>query len=117
MVKRFNLTMKGSRNLDISEIPEKRAAVGLISREVEICNARGLHARAAARFVKCAETFDANIQVTKDDQTVGGTSIMGLMMLAAAKGSRIRISAEGKNADEALDALENLICERFGEKD
>lgn len=88
-----------------------------LTREVKICNSRGLHARASARFVKSAEAFDARIQVSKDDQTVGGTSIMGLMMLAAAKGTTISISAEGIQAEEALDALEALVSDRFGEMD
>ena len=90
---------------------------GRLSREVEICNTRGLHARASARFVKCAEGFNADIQVSKDGQTVGGTSIMGLMMLAASTGSRITISATGLEAEQALDSLEQLICDRFGEED
>lgn len=93
------------------------AAAEYVSREVEICNARGLHARASASFVKCAETFNANIEVSKDGQTVGGTSIMGLMMLAAGNGSRIIISARGNQAAEALDALEQLVRSKFGEKD
>lgn len=95
----------------------EQTATTRLNREVKICNARGLHARASARFVKCAEGFDARIQVSKDDQTVGGTSIMGLMMLAAAKGTRLSISAEGNQAREALEALEQLVCDRFGEKD
>lgn len=88
-----------------------------LTRAVQICNARGLHARASARFVKTAGAFDARIFVSKDDQTVGGTSIMGLMMLAASKGTSISISAEGKQAVEALDTLEALVSDRFGEKD
>jgi len=90
---------------------------GRISRDVEIRNTRGLHARASARFVKCAETFDADIRVSKDGQTVGGTSIMGLMMLAAATGNRIRISAAGAEAEQALEALAQLISDRFGEEE
>ena len=94
----------------------EQAAAELISREVQICNTRGLHARASASFVKCAETFSAKIEVSKDGQKVEGTSIMGLMMLAASNGSRILISARGAQAEEALDALEKLVCSRFGEK-
>jgi phosphocarrier protein len=83
--------------------------------EIEITNARGLHARASAKFVKCAEQFDADIQVTRDGQTVPATSIMGLMMLAAQMGSTIVIEASGREADLALAALTRLITGRFGE--
>lgn len=78
-------------------------------------NTRGLHARAAAKFVKCVETFDANVIVTKDDNNVSGTSIMGLMMLAASKGSSINLSINGAEAEEALNALELLVGDKFGE--
>jgi phosphocarrier protein HPr len=83
--------------------------------DVLICNRKGLHARASAKFVKCAETFNANIQVTRDGQTVGGTSIMGLMMLGAFLGTTIRIEAEGPEAPEAIEALVALVCDGFGE--
>ena len=63
--------------------------------EVQICNKKGLHARASAKFVKCAETFKASVRVTRDGQSVGGTSIMGLMMLAAGPGTMILIEAKG----------------------
>jgi phosphocarrier protein HPr len=86
-----------------------------LSRELEIINTRGLHARASAKFVKCAEQFDADIKVTRDGQTVPATSIMGLMMLAAQMGSTILIEATGREAAPALDALSRLIAERFGE--
>jgi phosphocarrier protein len=82
-----------------------------------IINARGLHARASARFVKCAEGFDADITVSKDGQSVPGTSIMGLMMLAAAPGSEIAVEAAGPQAQEALDALEALVAARFDEEE
>ena len=88
-----------------------------VTRDFTICNMRGLHARASAKFVQCAESFDAEITVCKDGQCVGGTSIMGLMMLSAGKGSSVQISATGPQADEALTALETLICERFGESE
>ena len=86
-----------------------------LTRDLLIANKRGLHARASARFVQCAERFDAEITVTKDSTTVGGTSIMGLMMLAAAPGSVIHLSAEGPEAEAALDALAALVNDRFGE--
>lgn len=78
-------------------------------------NKRGLHARAAAKFVKCVESFDANVIVTKDDNNVSGTSIMGLMMLAASKGSSINLSIKGAEAEDALKALEVLVGDKFGE--
>lgn len=80
-----------------------------------IANSRGLHARASAKFVKCAEKFNANILVSRDGQTVPGTSIMGLMMLAAQPGSEIEVEASGADAEEALDALEALVKGRFDE--
>jgi phosphocarrier protein HPr len=88
-----------------------------LKRSISIVNRRGLHARASARFVKCAEAFDAEVRVTKDGQTVGGTSIMGLMTLAAAPGCAIELEAEGREAAAALDALTKLIEEGFGETD
>jgi len=88
-----------------------------LRRSLTIVNRRGLHARASARFVKCAESFDAEVRVTKDGQTVGGTSIMGLMTLAAAPGCTIDLEAEGPEAAQALDALTKLIDEGFGETD
>jgi phosphocarrier protein len=84
---------------------------------VTIVNRKGLHARASAKFVKCAEQFDADIRVTRDGQSVGGTSIMGLMMLAASIGSSITIEAEGPEAPEAIEALVQLIADKFGEDD
>ena len=85
------------------------------TRAIRIINKRGLHARASARFVKCAEQFDAVVRVSKDGHVVGGTSIMGLMMLAASPGCTIHISASGAQAEEALEALRQLVEERFGE--
>ncbi|MEP4377827.1 MAG: HPr family phosphocarrier protein [Alphaproteobacteria bacterium] len=87
-----------------------------LSEVVEITNARGLHARAAAQFVRLAETFNADIFVEKDGSKVPGTSIMGLMMLAAAPGSRITIGASGVDARAALDALVALVSDGFGEE-
>jgi phosphocarrier protein len=86
-----------------------------LRREVEIVNTRGLHARASAKFVKCAEQFDADISVSRDGQSVPATSIMGLMMLAAQMGSTILIEASGRDAEPALDALASLVASRFGE--
>ncbi len=87
-----------------------------LERTFTIVNAKGLHARASAKFVRCAERFRASVEVTRDGQTVGGTSIMGLMMLAACCGSTIRVSASGRDAGEALDALEALVAAKFDEE-
>ncbi|MCW9034932.1 MAG: HPr family phosphocarrier protein [Alphaproteobacteria bacterium] len=84
-------------------------------RIAEIKNQRGLHARAAAKFSKLAGTFDAVVEVSRIGQTVTGTSIMGLMMLAAAIGTEIEMTATGNQATEALDALETLVADKFGE--
>jgi phosphocarrier protein len=83
---------------------------------VEIRNRRGLHARASARFVTMASGYDAVVTVIKDGHSVTGTSIMGLMMLAAAPGDHVEVSAEGVQADEALAALVGLIENKFGEE-
>lgn len=82
---------------------------------IAIRNKRGLHARASARFVTCAAGFDAAVTVVKDGASVAGTSIMGLMMLAAAPGDTIDIAAEGTDADAALTALVALVESKFGE--
>ena len=83
---------------------------------VLIRNRKGLHARASAKFVKCAEAFDAEVVVTRDGQSVGGTSIMGLMMLAAGPGTEIHLAASGPEAPEALEALVSLVENGFGEE-
>lgn len=87
-----------------------------ITRELLIINKRGLHARASAKFVQLVGSFDADIHVSKDGMTVGGTSIMGLMMLAASPGCTIEVSASGNQAQAALDALTHLVADRFGEE-
>ncbi len=87
-----------------------------LERNLVIVNERGLHARAAAKFVKCAETFASAIIVTRDGQSVPGTSIMGLLMLSATRGSTIKVSASGADAAIALEALESLVGGRFGEE-
>ena len=90
---------------------------GAIIRELAICNKKGLHARASAKFVQTVERFDADVKVTRGGETVGGTSIMGLMMLAAGPGSTITVEASGKEAAEVIDAIESLIDGRFDEDD
>ena len=86
-----------------------------VTRDMPIVNQRGLHARASAKFVQLAAGFDASIEVEKDGITVGGTSIMGLMMLAASTGCSIEVSASGPQANEALEALASLVEDKFGE--
>ena len=86
-----------------------------LEQTVQIVNKRGLHARAAAKFVKTAEAFTADIRVTKDDLTVGGTSILGLMMLAASPGSTLTLVVEGADAQAALQAVVALVEAGFGE--
>lgn len=85
--------------------------------EVMVTNRKGLHARASAQFVKCVERYDAEVIVTKDGQSVSGSSIMGLMMLGAGPGSTILIETEGPEAEEALDALTTLVEMGFYETD
>lgn len=88
-----------------------------VVRDIEIINKKGLHARASAKFVQCAEQFEAEITVTRGHESVGGTSIMGLMMLTAGPGITITIQATGKEAGPAVDALCELIASRFGEEE
>jgi len=85
--------------------------------KVEIVNRRGLHARASAKFVKLAETFDAHVTIEKDGSSVSGSSIMGLMMLAAAKGDSIHLDATGPEGEAAQSALKALVEAGFHEED
>ena len=85
--------------------------------ELTIVNQRGLHARASAKLVKLVEKFDAEVNVSRDGQTVDGTSIMGLMMLAASPGCCIRVSVSGEQAEEAMAAITALVEDGFGEAD
>ena len=87
-----------------------------LSREMAIVNQRGLHARASAKFVKCAEGYDADITVSRDGQSVPGTSIMGLMMLAAAMGTSITEEAWRPQPEQAIAALDALVASRFDEE-
>jgi phosphocarrier protein HPr len=86
-----------------------------VSRQAEILNKLGLHARPCSKFVKLASTFKCEVWVAKDDQTVNGKSIMGLMMLAAGQGSKLNISCDGPDAPDALAALEKLLLTKFDE--
>ena len=90
---------------------------GSIIRVMQIINQKGLHARASAKFVQTVEKFDAEVRVSRAGETVGGTSIMGLMMLSAAPGTSITVEASGNQAAEVIAALEYLIGSRFGEEE
>lgn len=87
----------------------------MISKELTIINKLGLHARAAAKLVSLASTFSSDIRVAKDGKTVNGKSIMGVMMLAASQNTNITISADGEDEQTAIDKLEALVADRFGE--
>jgi len=87
----------------------------MIKQPVTIINKLGLHARAAAKFVTCASRYRASIQISRNGQQVDGKSIMGVMLLAASQGTTVTIDAEGPDADDALEALEALLNDRFGE--
>jgi phosphocarrier protein len=91
------------------------AAIGALGRTLSIANKRGLHARAAAKFVRTAGQFDATVRVSFKGQEVSGLSIMGLMMLAAGIGSEIELSCSGRQAVEAMAALSVLVEGKFGE--
>ena len=90
---------------------------GVLASEALIVNKKGLHARATAKFVQCADQYNAEITVTRCGETVGGTSIMGILTLGAGIGSTITLTAKGDDAQAALDALLNLIANRFGEEE
>ena len=89
---------------------------GAISREMPIINKRGLHARASAKFVQMVERFNAEVWVTRGNETVGGTSIMGLMMLSAGPGTTIIVSAAGPEAEAAILAIGELVAGKFNEE-
>ena len=90
-------------------------APGAVTRVMKIVNEKGLHARASAKFVQTVEKFDAAVRVSRNGESVGGDSIMGLMMLGAGIGSSITVSATGAQAKQAIDALDALVSSRFGE--
>jgi len=100
----------GEEDCPPAPIPE-----GALARELRIVNRKGLHARATAKFVLTAESFDADITVTRCGETVGGGSIMGILTLGAGMGTSITVTALGPQAEEALGALEALLADKFGE--
>ena len=111
-------TEAGRRYINIASKNTCRKMNNIVTvgpKKLDIVNLRGLHARASAKFVKLAETFDAEITVSKGEESVGGTSIMGLMMLAASMGCCIEVSAAGSEAEDAINALEQLVANKFDE--
>ncbi|WP_380056422.1 HPr family phosphocarrier protein [Falsihalocynthiibacter sp. SS001] len=86
-----------------------------VSRTLDIINEKGLHARASAKLVELVESFDARAEVSKDGMSASGDSIMGLLMLAAAKGSKIEVQTTGTDAERLADAVQALVADKFGE--
>jgi phosphocarrier protein HPr len=105
---------------DDDALPENNAGPSIppdaLSREIPIINKRGLHARASAKFVQMVERFNAEVWVTRGGETVGGTSIMGLMMLSAGPGTSIVVSAAGPEAEAAITAITDLVASKFNEE-
>jgi phosphocarrier protein len=97
-------------------LPGPGVPADAVSRELPIINKRGLHARASAKFVQMVERFNAEVWVTKGGETVGGTSIMGLMMLSAGPGTSIVVSATGPEAQAAIEAITDLVAGKFNEE-
>ena len=95
--------------------PPPPELAGALSRQMQIVNRKGLHARATAKFVQCVDLYDADIKVERCGETVGGDSIMGILTLGAGLGSTITVFASGVEAQKALDALAELVASRFGE--
>lgn len=111
--------MKDMRRVGENDCAPNLASIprGAMVRVLRITNQRGLHARASAKFVQTVEKFDVDVRVSRGNETVGGTSIMGLMMLAAGPGTEITVVASGRERVEAVAALEALVNGRFGEDD
>jgi phosphocarrier protein len=106
--------MTESRGLT-EECPEQPTRPGAVVRVIRIVNEKGLHARASAKFVQTVEKFEADVRVMRCGESVGGTSIMGLMSLAAARGTDITVDAVGKDAAAVVAAIDSLVSSRFGE--
>ena len=109
--------MNDSSGRDQDETAAPTARPGAIVRVMRIVNEKGLHARASAKFVQTVEKFDADVRVTRAGETVGGTSIMGLMSLAAARGTDITVEASGTEAEAVMAAIDALVSGRFGEEE
>src|ERR687889_2246448 len=98
---------------DAEGCPPVRVPDGALARQIPIVNKKGLHARASAKFVQMVERFDADVTVTRCGETVGGRSIMGLLTLAAAQGTSITVTAKGEDAALCLQAIDDLLANRF----
>ena len=110
------MTKRRSRTTRRLSARRRNSTAGARARDVDIVNRKGLHARATAKFVQCVERFDAEIKVTRCGETVGGDSIMGILTLGAGLGSTItRRRPAARRRGEALDALDALVANRFGE--
>jgi phosphocarrier protein HPr len=107
------MTSTGSGDRGPTDSPSAEPVI----RVLEIVNKKGLHARASAKFVQTVERFDASVRVTRGSETVGGDSIMGLMMLGAATGTNITVEATGNEAAAVVEALAELVSSGFGEED
>ncbi len=97
------------------DCPPYEPPEGALVRKLEIINRKGLHARATAKFVRCVDGFDAAVMVGRCGEMVGGASIMGILTLGAGLGMTITVTATGRQAEAALDAIEALVADRFGE--
>ena len=100
-----------------SDNPADADTSGAVIRVMKICNEKGLHARASAKFVQVVEKYDAQVSVSRNAESVGGNSIMGLMMLGAGIGTSITVKATGAQAAEVVAALDALVADRFGEEE
>jgi len=100
---------------DDQDCPPAPIPDGALARELAIINRKGLHARASAKFVQTVERYEADVTVTRCGETVGGRSIMGLLTLAAAQGTTITVTAKGEDATNCLQAIDDLLANRFGE--
>lgn len=99
------------------ECPDSIAPEGSVSRELAICNIKGLHARATAKFVQTVARYTSDVTVTRCGETVGGTSIMGILTLGAGNGSTILVAAIGDDAEDVVQALADLVADKFGESE
>ena len=108
--------MTDDDNASEENIPGPDVPAGAVSKELLIINKRGLHARASAKFVQLVERFTCEVWVTRGTETVGGRSIMGLMMLAAGPGTTVTVSALGSDAEQAIVAITELVASKFNEE-
>ncbi len=113
----FSPANKSSPELSEEPCPPAPVPDGALVRELPIVNKKGLHARATAKFVQTADSYDAEITVTRCGETVGGTSIMGILTLGAGIGTTITVTSRGPEAEAALDAITALVADRFGEEE